>query len=337
MKNFFTLLVALLVLVNGSDAQSNEVRTWIDQGIQLHDDGKYAEAITIYLKILAQDSSQVEARYELSNSYLAKKEYAKALAEAHQVVNQKSKYRESAFLVKGQALDALGKKKEAIQVFTEAHTEFPYNSGLLFHLGFTKFKNKQTKEAEQDLEKLIRLKPNYANAYAILGFIYNEQKNRPKAVLCFLQYLQLDPKGTRAKACTKLLEAQFSQTDSVQVTLTDANFQPLQKIVQQLATTHQTEPMKSKPFIEGFQNDLKVFFSGLMENRKGKTDWWWTYHADYYIDLMHARHLEAYSYHVLQSKEGFVTAQQWIQANKEKSESYLRWHAEYDHSEVRQP
>jgi putative transport protein len=71
------LLISLLVTIStvGLHSQTNNAQELIEEGVSLHDEGEYEEAIERYNEALELDSTLINAVYEMSLSYLALKEF----------------------------------------------------------------------------------------------------------------------------------------------------------------------------------------------------------------------------------------------------------------------
>ena len=77
MKTTFLFTMALLLLtpVFGQ----SDIEQIVSQGIELHDAGKYQEAVDTYAKALAIDSLNGLVHYEMSLSYFSMKDFEKCL------------------------------------------------------------------------------------------------------------------------------------------------------------------------------------------------------------------------------------------------------------------
>ena len=78
--NLVTISVTLLFTLTAyGQNRDPRVEELIKEGVELHDEGEYEEAIDRYLEALQLDSTSVLANYELSLSYLALRDFENAL------------------------------------------------------------------------------------------------------------------------------------------------------------------------------------------------------------------------------------------------------------------
>ena len=93
----------------------------LEVGISNHDSGEYDEAIKYYKQALEIEPDSDLANYEISLSYLTKKDYKKAIVYSDKVLKKGDKrYLIPAYVNKGSSLDMLGKTKKSIKVFEKA-------------------------------------------------------------------------------------------------------------------------------------------------------------------------------------------------------------------------
>ena len=69
MKLLFVFSTGILLTAN-LFGQVDEVKELVSQGIELHDQGNYNEAINKYKKALEIDKNSTSANYELSYTYM---------------------------------------------------------------------------------------------------------------------------------------------------------------------------------------------------------------------------------------------------------------------------
>src|SRR5688500_8186720 len=78
MRIITTVVLATLLTFNLS-AQDDQLKQLITEGIALHDQGKYNEAITKYREALEIDSKSALANYELAYAAFLNKQYDTAI------------------------------------------------------------------------------------------------------------------------------------------------------------------------------------------------------------------------------------------------------------------
>jgi len=127
------------------------------------------------------------------NALLQAKRYDAALAKVSASLQKNPRDPQMRFL-QGVSLSSMGKRSEAISVFTALTTDFPnlaepYNNLAVLHAA-----GREYDSARVALEKAIRADPNYTTAYENLGDLYLQLANQ-----AYTKVVQLDPNNANAK------------------------------------------------------------------------------------------------------------------------------------------
>lgn len=148
-------------------AAQNEL---INEGIKLHDQKKYKEAIESYQQVLKENPDCALALYELALSYYNAKMYDKTLETAYKLVNYKGPTGLLGYGLFANVLDDQGKSKEAIEIYQSAIKQlkdapeyYKHLSSVYYNLGVTYFRQKQYKEAREACKKAIEIDFNYTS------------------------------------------------------------------------------------------------------------------------------------------------------------------------------
>ena len=116
----YLFFLVIICMTNMAFCQET-VNQLIEEGIRYHDAGEYGNAIERYQRALAVDERSPLAHYEIAMTYMYNQQYKEALHHADQVIALDDQYLSPAYMVKGNCLDAMGKSKKAIKVFTAVH------------------------------------------------------------------------------------------------------------------------------------------------------------------------------------------------------------------------
>ena len=121
MKILFTTLFLLNLTVT-IYSQTDSVKTLIDSGIHLHDQGQYEQAIDKYKEALKIDSNNVTASYEMAFSYLSLKNHTETERLCEKIINKypKSKTLKNVYTTYANSLDQRGESKEALRIYDKA-------------------------------------------------------------------------------------------------------------------------------------------------------------------------------------------------------------------------
>ena len=124
MKLLTTLSLGLLISIN-IFGQQDKIKDIVSQGTDLHDKGKYDEAIVMYKTALQIDENSTLANYELSYTYMAAGQYDNAVKYSKKVIELNTDNQQGAYIVLGSSLDMQGKPGKAIKAYEEGLEKFP--------------------------------------------------------------------------------------------------------------------------------------------------------------------------------------------------------------------
>ena len=104
MKKLTTAIICILLSIN-LFAQEDKVKELVQQGVDLHDLGKYNEAIAKYKAALDIDSKSNDANYEISYTYMTIGDYDNAIKYSSKVIKQNTTSQPEAYVVLGSSYD----------------------------------------------------------------------------------------------------------------------------------------------------------------------------------------------------------------------------------------
>lgn len=339
MKKTIKTILIFTVFICKAYGQSNELQNFVDQGVKLYDNGDYKGAIEQYKNALKIDKKSDLVNYEISLTYTALKEYEKAIEHSENVISNKKDYVDQAYIIKGSALDLLGKSKEAIKTYKVAIKEYPNNHLLYYNLAYTSYNLKEYKDAEGALQIALKIKPSHASSHLLLGYVMSDQGNRVKSLLAVYNFLLLEPKGNRAKSANELLNYELQKgvkkenEKSTTITLTDNKesdeFRAAELMLSFLEASKSIEKNENKTEYELFADNTKSFFSVLGELKKDNRGFWWNYYVDFFYAMTNDNHIETFSYYINQSKEDEKISS-WLKNNKDKVDAFSKWFLNYN-------
>lgn len=327
MKKVVGFFCVLLLLCNEVAAQENN---FITEGIKMHDKGDYKGAIDLFKKALLSDKNSTQANYELASSYLALKDYPNTLKYADKVIVQNLDYVDQAYMVKGSALDLLGKPLEAINTYKLALKKYSKNHLLHYNLALAYFGLKQYKDAAEPLMKALKLNQLHASSHFLLGLSMIRQGKRIQGMLALYNFLLLEPKTKRSITALLSLEEQWKNTSKQgSVNKEEDEFNTSMLMIDILQAANKNEANKMKPSITLFAENTHTIFIILGEEKKTKKGFWWTFYVDYFYTLANNRHTETLCYYITQSKDDVYDT--WLKDNLPKMEALSEWYTKYLH------
>lgn len=333
MKKLIGLLLVALSLCSGIFAQANN---FITEGIKMHDKGDYEGALEFYKKALLSDKNSIQANYEIASTYLAMKEYANTLKYADKVIARNLDYVDQAYILKGSALDLLGRKPEAINTYKLALKKYKTNHLLYYNLALTSFNVKNYKEAEDALQKALKLNPLHASSHFLLGMSMISQKKRAQAILALYNFLLLEPKTKRSATALMALDDEWKNagkqkagSQNLPPQNVEDEFSIATLMMDMLEASKANEINKNKTAITLFAENTHTIFTILGEAKKGKKGFWWNFYVDYFYTLAENHHTEALCYYITQSRGD--TYDVWLKDNLPKMEALSEWYTKYMH------
>lgn len=214
-------LLGLLMLLAASAVAAAEppaqgAMTLVREGIRLHDEGRYEEAIAKYREALAVDPGNVDASYEIACSQFAMGRYDECVATAKPLLGRAGRLESAVYVVLANCHDLAGEPKKALRLFEKGMKEFPQDAVLAFNAGVTRARREEWSEARELFQRAIENDPLHRSAHLNLGVAYRVGGYRVQAILAYLRFLSLETEGARARGAANevlyLLGAGFSKT-----------------------------------------------------------------------------------------------------------------------------
>ena len=172
--------------------QTNQVAVLIVQGLALHQQGRFNEALAIYEHILAIQENHFDTLQLLGALFVQTQQFAKAVDFLTRALKINPNYA-ACYSNRGIALEKLNRLDEALESYdiairiksdyAEAHSN---RSNILRELN-------RLDEALESCDIAIRLKPDYADAYSNRGNILNELNRLDEALESYDIAIRLKP------------------------------------------------------------------------------------------------------------------------------------------------
>lgn len=317
----------------------DKIDSLVQIGIQYHDNGEYNKAIEVYKQALKIAPKSLLVNYEISMSYLYAGDSKKALKHSNFVIKQKQDHLLPAYIVKGSALDNLGKTKQSIKLFNEALEKVGDHHLLYYNLGVDYTKIEETENAENAFINAIQNKSDHNSSHYALALLEHQNNNRVQSLLSLYYFLMLEPSSNRSKTAYKLLKKQLGgniQKDADDPTninvlinpkSVESEFGTADMLLALLEASNSLEENKEKAPDELFIDNTKSFFSVLGELYENephdKDNLWWNFYVPFFYDLAKSDYMDVFCYYISISSNN--KAQRWLEANYEKFEKFAKW------------
>lgn len=346
MKKIFWLVLAFFALMQSSLLiAQDEFTNLVKEGVALHDEGKYQEALEKYKKALQIDKKGSTAYYEMGYTYQEMEQYDLAIKAYDKVIKigEQTESLLNAYMNKATILDDTGRPKDALKLYKKAIDIYPNHYLLHYNFGVTNFRLENFGVAETAFANAILLNLNHASSHRLLGNLQQYLNKRPQALLAQYFFLLLEPKTDRGAESygnlTELLQKGVEKVgkesaNKININLSptyiegqDTSFALAEMMLSVSAALRHIKENEGKSDEQLFVDQTNSFFSILSEsqekNREGYKGIYWEFYVNFFAKLQKAGHVEAFCYHISQSEGDAV--EKWMTENGEKMDAFYKW------------
>jgi len=189
-------------------AASADVKAFFDAGLQLAQQGKYAEAIEQYDKALEKDPEQPYIHAQKADALSRSDKMPQALEEYQKAIALKPDDA-AMYTNMGVLLGKMGKVAESQEAFKKAASVNPAAAGQNFYnLGATLVNSGRAAEAAEAFRQAIAADPNFAEAYYQLGMcLSGSQATIPDAIKALEKYIQIGKNTEQVEVAKQIIAA----------------------------------------------------------------------------------------------------------------------------------
>lgn len=318
----------------------------INEGIKLHDQKQYDEAIKRYEQVLKENPNNDEALYEMALSYYNKNDALKAAETAYKLIQYKSNLGVLGYGLIANVLDDAGKPKEAVEIYQKAikqledEAEFQSHlSSLYYNLGITYYRQKLYKEAREASKKSVQLNFAYPSPNYILAVIYQGTKYKVPALLAAARLISLELNSARAKQSSAIFldilngAKKDEKTGNINIFLDmnapkDEGDFGMYDLILGTLTTVRDEKDKNKSEIEIFADAVDTVISLLEEDKKLSSTFIGKTYVPFMVDMKKQGFSKSFAYLVLQ-QSGNKDALKWLVENEQQNIKFINWARSY--------
>ena len=188
------LLLAVFTIPAAAQSQDRQSQELFDKAVKLYQDGKFDEALPLFLKLTELTPDDYRPRGFAGIIYTIKRQYksaSEALAEALRLEPRAKELH----LVKARVDQSRNASTEAIVAARKAIEVDPNYAEAYALLGeLIGFRKEQSAEAISALRTALKLNPKLLGSYEVLGDILDYTKDKQGAEEAFRQGMAADPK-----------------------------------------------------------------------------------------------------------------------------------------------
>jgi len=185
-----------------------------EEGNELYDQGKYAEAAAKFEEFIEKNPTVYQININIGNSYRELGEYDKAI-EAYNKILEKVKAEKDSFEGDESAARALasigeayfkqGNLEQAGEYLKQAVDNFPEDEALAFNVGEIYFNQNEVDNAIEYFKLAVKIKESWAPPHRQLGYAYLNKGEYKLAVGSLKKFLELAPDDPQAANIKNLI------------------------------------------------------------------------------------------------------------------------------------
>jgi tetratricopeptide (TPR) repeat protein len=309
--------------------------------VKLHDQAKFDDAIAIYRAVLDENPDCLTAMYELTFTYIAKKDYAKAIETSSRGTEYPTPERAGFFMLLGSAYDDSGEPAKAVETYERGISVAP-SGALYFNLAITLNRLNRNDEAVHALKQAAYVDPNHVSSQHRLGVTWLSAGFRTPAILALSRFLILEPSGPRAaqvhQAWLKAITGGVSSDANGKINLSvdptertgEGNFTQ-SDITLGLSRAAALTQGAGKTQAQILVEQLAQWFRMLgVEKMPDPPVFTGVYYVPYFVELQKRGYTEAFVYWVSQQSD-LPGVREWIAdpANRLKASEFVQWSKKY--------
>jgi len=207
-RNVLFIFFCFVYYFSYSQTQAIE---YAKQGMNLFDEGKYADAIEKYKKGKLLDPSNSLFSYEIALSYFMLKDYPLSISTLDSVMKRPD-VNDQFYQLLGDAYDMAGQPDSAIKILTSGIKKFPKAANLSMEAGVVESSRKNYDAAHNYWINGIGMNPAFAENYYHLANFYSDSSNRITSMLYAEIYLNLQSNKAQAVEVNKLICKLYNQS-----------------------------------------------------------------------------------------------------------------------------
>lgn len=338
------LLISIPILSFSQDKNAAENK--VNEGVVLHDEGKYNEALNKYEEALKLDKNNLLALSEKAMTLEASKKYDESIEICKLAINLYPKEDiKTVYLTYGNSLDHSKRPQEAIKIYDQGIKKYPNFYQLYFNKGITLVNDKQIEKSLEQFQKSFSLNPNHPGSLNAIAALNRE--HRIISILASLRYLAVDNKTSRAKgnldSVIDLMQQGVTQTDENNISLNidektmeqaagngkkENNFSMVDVVLSMTAALDFDEKNKNKTSCQKAIDKFDSIFAVLKEVQKDNKGFYWEFLAPYFIEMKDQKLTEPFAYIAfLPSQTNDV--KKYHQENAKEIQRFYDWNKNY--------
>lgn len=332
-STLFTALICLGLAVP-TFAQTTDAKTLVSQGTELHDQGKYEEALAKYTAAMKADPKYATAYYEYAYTLFTTGKGKEALDYLEKLIKLDPKSA-GGYDMLGSIYDDMGDQDKAITYYQKGVEADPNYQRLHFNLSITYYRKKLYAESAQEALTAIKLDPKHASSHRMYGMAAYALNKRGPALLAFCNFLLLEPQTKRSPEIfnnvKKIVNYGVKRTDAKSITLS-VSPDDIGNMMMPMSVVTATDKKGPLSGVDSLQYQLTSLFKIASTIAGGdKADPFVAkYYADYFKALAETENMPAFTRFI--SVSAYPTENlQWFKEHDKELTAFDVWTRSTEH------
>jgi tetratricopeptide (TPR) repeat protein len=335
LQNLIAAGMLLFVITISAHAQTNDAQMLVKQGIQLHDQGKYPEAIDKYQQALKLEPHNMQAEFELAFSMYSSGKGNDAIPHLEKIIKDPTDVALAA-----QASDILGsiyddtqQTDKAIDAYQQGIKLNPKYQRLRYNLSLALLRQSKVTEAAASAIEAIKLDPRHASSQQVYAIALQNQGKDVYALMAYCSFLMLEPQTKRSvtdnQQIQNIIASKYKITGdkSVSVFVKDEKDQDAFTLGTALSLSAAASlEKKNLSQFDILQDELSTVFkvAGELSAKKKDKDFFWTFYVDYFYKLAQSNNMPAFT-RLITLAANQQDNLQWFKDNPDKLKALDDW------------
>ncbi|MBW4888759.1 tetratricopeptide repeat protein [Mucilaginibacter sp. HMF5004] len=323
-------LLSLPVIAQNTDEATDMVK----QGIALHNQGKYAEAIAKFNEVLKTDPAHAYANYEMGFSLYVSKKGKDAIPYLEKAIKSPGgNISAGAYALLASIYDEANDTKKAVDMYREVIRINPNYPQVYYNFGLTYFRNGQYQAAESCAIEAITQNPKNASSQRLYALVNFHQNKRMNALLGLCSFLLLEPTGPRAAEAYSniqhILQGGVLAEDKRDTTLALSTEDEKEMKVFNVGIQLTTSSAKAKNLsgADQLEFEFKNIIAFAAAQSEKKTDFTKTFFDKFFVDYLNklalSNSMPAFAHSVAAIKDSREAT--WVKANPDQVTALAEW------------
>jgi hypothetical protein len=325
--------------------QTQKAKNLVNEGVELHDNGKYEDALKKYDAAIAEDDTYFNAHYEKAMTLYVMKKLEECIDLSKTIIKKfpDEPLLKGVYVHYGSSLDDLGKSSAALKVYDEGLKKFPGFYMLHFNKAITYALMNETEKAYTNFKAALVDNPFHASSYFRVADML-KTSNRIPAMLAFVMHLILETKRSERSeysftSLKELIYGNVKKTGDNSITITmdesmldskklkkeEDNFRMQDMLFVMSSALDKDSVMSSiaKTDIEKFDLKLQLLINSLSDEKDKKG-----FFSERYVPFF--KSLKENDYTMIVSRLVFKTTNDeanaaWLKVNTDKTDAFYDW------------